>query len=589
MLRRSKIKNKENKEKIKNKKKTTEKIKKKHAKNPAPTALFQNILRASPTVQEERYGDILTDKAPNTFRIAFQNINRLPERSNHHKSKALLHHIDEGQYDVFMLAEVGLRWHALSASDTWHERTRLDLPDNKASFAYNNTEEKRHSEKAQFGGVGVVATQQGKPRVQTIGADKSGMGRWAWMLLQGKEHHSTVIVSAYRPVLNKTSLGSVYMQQLRALHNQNDTRDLLEAFEHNLGQQILEWQAEGYHIIVGMDANENSLDGNMSKMMDSLGLHNVFVESHGSSRTPPITCNKADIAQFPIDAIWCSQAIHAARAGFLAFDEGTPSDHRVLWFDVADSILFGHQVPPIPPKMGHLKSSDPRIVLRYTKKVEAAFANKKLFQRAQLLREIPHQQWSDEHIQEYNAIHALSTEIRLSVEQELNKLRTGAIPWSPKLQTFRDTIELWSMIKKRKEGKQSSTTKIRRLMRKTGLNGALDTSLQKCRENLNTAFQDYKKAKQEAEMWQEDHLENLADALALHHNTSREKQIQNLRLRETQRRLGRSAKRARGKLGSGQVTKVLFMDDDDNLQEATTRKSYGGSNYYGKHPTFQPD
>jgi hypothetical protein len=43
----------------------------------------------------------------------------------------------------------------------------------------------------------------------------------------------------------------------------------------------------------------------------------------------------------------------------------------------------------------------------------------------------------------YNQLHTMTNAIRLDVESGLRKIWRGGKPWSPKLQIYRDTIELW--------------------------------------------------------------------------------------------------------------------------------------------------
>jgi hypothetical protein len=44
--------------------------------------------------------------------------------------------------------------------------------------------------------------------------------------------------------------------------------------------------------------------------------------------------------------------------------------------------------------------------------------------------------------EEFNSIQLLHTTIRSGIEQGLRQLRMGGIPWSPKLQGYRDMIKL---------------------------------------------------------------------------------------------------------------------------------------------------
>jgi len=62
------------------------------------------------------------------------------------------------------------------------------------------------------------------------------------------------------------------------------------------------------------------------------------------------------------------------QAGYLAFDEGTPGDHRTLWMDTPFKLIFGNNPPhtqgvdatPVAVK-------DPRVRGAYNKRVMKAY------------------------------------------------------------------------------------------------------------------------------------------------------------------------------------------------------------------------
>jgi hypothetical protein len=114
----------------------------------------------------------------------------------------------------------------------------------------------------------------------------------------------------------------------------------------------------------------------------------------------------------------------------------------------------------------------------------------------------------------YNELQQKNTAIRQQVEEGLRKLKMGGIPWSPKLQVFRNEIELWRMIVRRRKGIKVSTSRIRRFIKKTGLVLAFTYDLDSSQEQVKLAYKAYKLAKKDASMWREDHLESLAKAKA---------------------------------------------------------------------------
>jgi hypothetical protein len=74
-------------------------------------------------------------------------------------------------------------------------------------------------------------------------------------------------------------------------------------------------------------------------------------------------------------------------------------------------------------------------------------------------------------------------------------------------------------------------------------------------------------------MWRNEFLESLAEAKAEKNGTSMEKELKSLVQIEKQRRQARSIKRMRGKLGTGQVTKVYQTSEDGSKTVCETQKT----------------
>ncbi len=230
-----------------------------------------------------------------------------------------------------MLQEVGSHWSKLDPSDQWVERVR-NLADSTAIFA-NNTREPDFSTKLQYGGVGIVATSEVRHRMIERGKDPSGLGRWVWMRMLGREGHYVRFVSAYRPC-SSGGASSVFQQHNRVLDNRNPRTAILE----DLVSAMTEWKTLGDHLILGMDANEDIRHGEVHTLLAEVGLREVILDHH-SDLSPPATQNRNQRRE-PIDGIWATSGITISRGGYLGFGEGCPSDHRVLWFDASFSVAL---------------------------------------------------------------------------------------------------------------------------------------------------------------------------------------------------------------------------------------------------------
>jgi hypothetical protein len=185
----------------------------------------------------EVFGDKSLKKLSFTFRVGMQNINMLPASAHHYKSRQLVNHIREGEYDIFFMNEVGLYWNKLDACDQWAERV-TSLNDSTAVFA-NNTTELELSETLQYGGVGMVATGETKHRILSRGKDPTGMGRWVWMRMEGKANLRVRLVTAYRPC-KSGGASTVFQQHSRALAKKGDFRNPRTAILEDLAEAIIE-------------------------------------------------------------------------------------------------------------------------------------------------------------------------------------------------------------------------------------------------------------------------------------------------------------------------------------------------------------
>ena len=186
----------------------------------------------------------------NTFRIHSQNIQNIPVEAYKLKSQSIAKELKKKLADAYMWQEVGLCWSKVSKNDTWKSRTqRLHLHSN---FAYNNTDI-NNSVPYQPGGVGVILTNTLSPRVIGKGKDSTGLGRWTWTRLRGKERAVTML-SAYRPCKPSTAgIQTVYEQHARVLPLTQEPRS---QFLLDLRKSIGQIQANGDVIFFGMDVND---------------------------------------------------------------------------------------------------------------------------------------------------------------------------------------------------------------------------------------------------------------------------------------------------------------------------------------------
>jgi hypothetical protein len=331
--------------------------------------LFQSHFTEGGICQQdaEAFGDSMSKKLSHTFRCALQNIQMLPASARHYKSRQLVNHLREGKYDVVMLNEVGLLWSKVEAADQWDERVLMGgLQDSTAIFAYN-TQEPHLSTTLQYGGVGLVAMMEAKHRVTDRGKDPSGMGRWAWLRMEGKAGHHMRFITTYRPC-QSGGASSVFQQQARAMAAKQDFRNPRSALLDDVITVMLEWKALGGHIVFGMDANEDIRKGEVHDRLSEAGFRELILDLH-PDLSPPATQNR-NTQREVIDGLYGTHGLSITKGGNLGFGDGCPSDHRLLWFEVSYSVAFRQrpsELALVRPK--RLKSKDPRLAKKYCKQV----------------------------------------------------------------------------------------------------------------------------------------------------------------------------------------------------------------------------
>ena len=418
----------------------------------------------------------------NTFRIHSQNIQNIPVEAYKLKSRGIAKELKKKLADVYLWQEVGLCWAKLPAADSWKSRTpRMHLHSN---FAYNNTEI-NNSVPYQPGGVGVLLTNTLSPRVIGKGKDPTGLGRWTWTRLRGKERAVTMI-SAYRPCKPSTAgIQTVYEQHARVLPLAQEPRS---QFLLDLRKSIEKIQAKGDVVFVGMDLNDPIERHDFQKFFAELNMHEAILVTH--PKTSPPATNILNLANYSIDGLWCSTCTKPVRAGYSKFGTGILSDHRTIWAEFRNDEVFGSN-DKVRHNVTQLKPNDPRDVEKYVARASKLLQQEQCYEHMTRLQTIPAKNFKQQHQQHYDSTLKQITSIRKQVKSNLRHVFRGEVMWSPQYKQVRSEKRLWSQLTKyrsrAKTGKKISLTAIRRLMRQTKLRKALQCTKYEIDDNFSKA------------------------------------------------------------------------------------------------------
>ena len=521
----------------------------------------------------ERWGNNPDMKSQNAIRIGFQNIGVQQTSGNSFRSISTSNHISKHPYDAFLFCEHGMNPTKLQPRDHWHER----LSQYFSALGYNKNE-LDIAGTIQYGGTGITLKQELTARKIEHGHDISGLARWTWCRIQGKNQKHVRLVSSYRPIKHADGEESVWSQHLRHWHNEGRMgTDPIQAFDEDLADQLLEWYNLGDLLVIGMDKNHDVRKGPLQSMFDELNMREC-ITSHHPQKSPPATQN-SNKNRTPIDGIWTSRSLTVLSSGYFEFGGACPSDHRGIWVDLDKQEFFGHR-----PRLMHnpvklrLSEKDPRIRKRYLKRLKEAYNKSGIHKKFRELQKLYENRQSVDFNEatfsdQYNTLDKEILGIRQDLERKIKKVKAGNVPWSPALKAKVDKVELWRRVTTREQGKATSKTMIRRLIERTGIKEAKDADLQTATLSLKTAYKEYYNFKPLAPESREMHTQRLADTMAESNNTSRAKEIKKMRTIEKQRRQGRTAKRIRKKGGKNAVVKVTSTDEENNTLEYSDQRS----------------
>ena len=510
------------------------------------------------------WGYKLGKKKSNTTRICLVNINGVGMKKNSKKSEEVRMFMEEHSVDVMGLAETNVKWSKVRASDTLWDRTKSWFEHRALAVSYN-MKDGVSTTKRQQGGTATILKDKIAHKMRDTGFDDSGLGRWSWVRIMGKQGCVTRVVTVYCPV--KTGKGNtVYTQQLRILQEDPTMR-----FWKDLGNQILQWKANGEQLIISGDWNEKINSDNITQWMALFDLRELVTSLHDGD--PPPTYNRG---RDPIDGIFGSSNLNPSATGYLEFDR-IPGDHCGLWIDVPNTQLLGYKMKDIPRhKARRLKLEDPRVVKKYLCLLDSFFKMKGVYDKVTRLKAIcqdedtPLPQIEKEH----NEIDKIREAGMHYAERRCRKLKMGGVPWSPKIKLARDRILFWTLVDKRRRRCHVSARRILRLKKRLKVKGETTMTPQQIAEELDRAYTSYRKLKKKAYDVRLNFQEALAQTKADQGKGDAVKILRELQHRETPRRtfrqIGSALKPNKGsttkihvrtRKGFKEVTQMLAMEE----------------------------
>jgi len=360
-------------------------------------------------------------KHPDTIHIVLQNVDGIPTNTKGDmKLDSLLIFTWEADIDLLALMELNVAWDTVDYKAHLPAKTQGWWEANQWSVTHNKRD--THGEDFQPGGTALLTLNKLAHKATTPGDDTTGLGRWCWTRLRGKENHFLRLVSAYRPCKADGHL-TTYQQQVQWFSKQGKAVCPRDQILADLSSQVDQWTSDGDIVIILADINEDIRTDPIRSTFQQMGLVDAVTGQHGQ-----LGPNKHNRGTNPIDGIFIPIALLPnVSSGYFAFGEGIPSNHRTLWIDIPLAALGWFNVPePIPLKARRLKCNDPRVIKTYNDTLLRQLEAQKLPQRIDWLTSqtsnnclTRQQKW------EYEEIDRLSSDVKCHAETKCRKLTVG--------------------------------------------------------------------------------------------------------------------------------------------------------------------
>ena len=417
---------------------------------PAPTPLAQHQTLDS---YLNPWGDQLQlPKPPDTLRICLQNFGGWPQTTKQQKNDNIRGFVNSAEIDIFLTTENNIAWHKLPGGDRLPERTRGWWESINITTAHNTTD--GNTGKYQPGGVGVLSVNRAAHRVKSFGRDPTGLGRYCWTVLQGRDQKILRVVAAYRPSKSNNGHLSVTQQHWRHFANQQPTTTGLPhprtQFWTDLKPLLQSWIDTGEQVLVGMDANDFVGDPTITDFFGTLGMAEAILHRHGTDAPPTHQCGSQ-----AIDGLFVTHGLLGHNCGYLGGMDGVTGDHRGLWIDLPELWLFGSAMPPIiRAGARRLKSDDPRTRNRYLEQLDKYFTEHLILQKAQAIETaLLTQELQPYQEEELERLDDLRIQGMLQAERQCRKLHTRPYGWTPELTRLMTELRYWRGSLRQAEGR----------------------------------------------------------------------------------------------------------------------------------------
>ena len=459
------------------------------------------------------HGFVPEKKDENIIRLVGENVNSLGlyNRTNQKMFK-LSNLISRYQSDGMCMVEHGMNFghHESTGNKRIHELFS-SIHDSRNSAGYNIHENfSRYS----HGGTMVSTFSRLSSFVISQGVDKTGLGRWSWILV-GSGDHRTIIVSAYQPQKSSNKRqritadgkmsggGKVSSQHRRYFESRGNCNNPRAIFTSQLVTQLKAWRAKGYEIILFADLNENIYTGPFSALLQQQPLLMDEQTLKSTGRQAPKshqTGTNPIVGTFATPGIMCVNT-------YLSPHGGGVGDHRLHIHDFDAMSVLGSEYPKIVKPTGRsLRCDNVKARRKYIKKLKQSLKSHRVYDKLEYLNNNKHILPRETFETLFNKFDTEVVQLSLNAEKVCNQFYNGTIEFSPMVGMCIRMIRIYKWILKYKTGGRVNKKNLRRTCKRRKL--ARPSSMSK--EEVNEKIIEYKSKlkilKETGPKLREDHL-----------------------------------------------------------------------------------
>ena len=467
--------------------------------------------------------------------------------------------------DILGMSEINVNWHKVSIHQRLEQRTKGWF---EASRVVSATYAGQSTATQQYGGTSLMSINKMATRVDSRLTFRDDLGRWSGQGYRGRNGQVLVAIVAYRPVVNKSGEQSVWSQQYAHFAKQRQEVDPIQLYDKDLQSFVTELQEKQYHIVLGIDANEDlsAPKSGFRQRMEEVGLQETLLAQHGPG---PPTMKQGSTT---IDGLFVSAALRDYKCGYTGFI----ADHRGVMLEIPMQAALGHSIPAIVrPAMRRLKLQDPRIVAKYLTAYKAEVESAEMGPALQCLWDKAVGQYNPQATESplnymdhiiYDRLDAACTKAMLEAERTCRKLYLGEVPWSPAYIELKQYRRLLHTVSRRQQGHKVGSQFLFRLAKQLQKQEVLTWTKAKLRRTLKEVQASVQTFKDQLALnARRTHNEKLVESIAAHKGIEATTVIKCLMNREERKTSARIIRNAVRSAASGAVSMVQSFDASGNL------------------------